>query len=257
MKRLIVISALVGMILFPSQEEVFAASSYEVRDGDSLWTISQKYGVTVDGLKRQNNLAHFEIYPEQQLSIPSKGSSVHTVQPGETLWIIANHYGVHVSQLRQWNGFNGSMIYPGQSITIAASFETVNQKTSQQSYKAEDRELLARLVHAESKGESYKGKAAVAAVVLNRVKHEDFPSSIAGVIYETYSSGNIYAFEPVQNGEIRSPADTESVNAVNDALNGYDPTNGAIYFFNPETATSTWVNSLTISQRIGNHVFAK
>ncbi len=102
MKKVIVISALVGMILLTSQEEA-SASSYEVRGGDSLWKISQKYGVTVNALKRQNNLSHFEIYPGQALTIPRKGSSIHKVRRGETLWIIANKYGLNVSQLRQWN----------------------------------------------------------------------------------------------------------------------------------------------------------
>lgn len=248
-------SALVGMILFNSQDEV-SASSYQVNYGDSLWKISQKYGVSVDGLKRQNRITHNTIYPGQALSIPSR--SIHRVQPDETLWIIANNHGVNVSQLRAWNGITGSMIYPGQLIKVAGSYsQPARKSTSQSANTAVEKELLARLVHAESLGESYKGKAAVAAVVLNRVKHGDFPSSIRGVVYETHSSGNVYAFEPVQNGEIRRHADAESIRATEDALNGYDPTNGAIYFFNPETATSNWVNNLTISQRIGNHVFAK
>ncbi|WP_280768126.1 cell wall hydrolase [Salipaludibacillus daqingensis] len=201
MKKIVVISALAGMILFTSQEDA-SASTYQVNHGDSLWKIANKHNVTV-------------------------------------------------SQLKEWNGLSGSLIYPGQTFKVGNSVSQVS------TFTAEEKEVLARLVHAEAKGESYKGKVAVASVVLNRVRHNDFPTSVWGVIYETYSSGNVYAFEPVQNGEIRHYADADSVKAVEDAVNGYDPTNGAVYFFNPDTATSTWVNQLTISQRIGNHVFAK
>ncbi|WP_416149797.1 LysM peptidoglycan-binding domain-containing protein [Salipaludibacillus sp. HK11] len=255
MKKIIVMSALMGMFLLVLQEEV-SASSYEVRSGDSLWTISQKYGVTIEGLKRQNNLSHNEIRPGQALIIPNKGVSHHTVQRGETLWIIANHHAVTVSQLRNWNGISGSLIYPGQTLTISESNQ-VNNVGEVNGYSEAEGEVLARLVEAEAKSESYEGKVAVASVVLNRVNHNGFPSSIFHVIYETYDSGSIYAFEPVQNGTIRGYASSDSIQAVEEAMKGYDPTNGAIYFFNPDTATSEWVNNLTISQRIGNHVFAK
>lgn len=249
MKKWMFSIALAGVLLFTSHNGV-SASTYEVRSGDSLWTIGQNYGVTTEALRRENNLSSNMIYPGQSLSIPG-GTVTHTVKHGETLWIIANRYGVTVSQLRGWNGLSGSAIYPGQSLTINKAAPT------SQAYSSQEKELLARLVHAEARGEPYKGKVAVAAVVLNRADHPDFPSSVSGVVYETYGSGNIYAFEPVQNGEIYRAADRESIRAVEDAVNGYDPTNGAVYFYNPDTATSNWVNNLTVNQRIGNHVFAR
>ena len=114
-------------------------------------------------------------------------------------------------------------------------------------------ELLARIVHAESKGEPYLGQVCVAAVILNRVDSSDFPNSLAGVIYQPG------AFEPVSNGTINEavPQDASARKAAREALNGYDPTGGCLYFFNPSTATSKWIWSRQIVKTVGKHVFAK
>lgn len=109
--------------------------------------------------------------------------------------------------------------------------------------------LLARLVHGEARGEPYKGKVAVAAVVLNRVKSPSFPNTIAGVIYQ---SG---AFDAVSDGQINLQPDSESIKAAKDALNGWDPTNGCLYYYNPRTATSKWMLSRPVLLTIGNHAF--
>lgn len=109
--------------------------------------------------------------------------------------------------------------------------------------------LLARLVHGEARGEPYKGKVAVAAVVLNRVRSASFPNTVAGVIYQ---SG---AFDAVSDGQINLQPDQESINAARDALNGWDPTNGCLYYYNPKTATSRWMLSRPVLLRIGNHAF--
>ena len=114
-------------------------------------------------------------------------------------------------------------------------------------------ELLARIVHAESKGEPYLGQVAVAAVILNRVKHSSFPNTIAGVIYQPG------AFTAVSDGQINVPIDPNSTvyKACKDALNGWDPSGGAIYYFNPNTATSGWIWTRTQVMTIGKHIFCK
>ena len=109
--------------------------------------------------------------------------------------------------------------------------------------------LLARLVHGEARGEPYTGKVAVAAVVLNRVRSASFPNTIAGVIYQ---SG---AFDAVSDGQINLSPDQQSINAARDALNGWDPTGGCLYYYNPRTATSRWMLSRPVLLRIGNHAF--
>lgn len=111
--------------------------------------------------------------------------------------------------------------------------------------------LLSRIVHGEARGESYTGMVAVAAVVLNRVSDSNFPKTIAGVIYQ---SG---AFDAVSDGQINLTPDKQSIKAAKDALNGWDPTHGCLYYWNPSTATSKWVWSRDIVTQIGKHVFAK
>jgi N-acetylmuramoyl-L-alanine amidase len=119
----------------------------------------------------------------------------------------------------------------------------------------EEKDLFARLVEAEAKGESYEGKVAVATVVLNRVDSPEFPNTISGVINEVV--GDAYAFSPVQNGEINDPASDESIRAVEEALTRQDRLNDSIYFYNPEIATDTWITTREVVKTVGNHVFAK
>ena len=118
---------------------------------------------------------------------------------------------------------------------------------------ASDIQLMARAVNGEARGEPYEGQVAVAAVILNRVKHSSFPNSISGVIYQPG------AFTAVSDGQINVPIDPNSTvyKACNDAMNGWDPTGGAIYYFNPDTATSSWIWSRTFIKQIGKHRFCK
>jgi N-acetylmuramoyl-L-alanine amidase len=112
-------------------------------------------------------------------------------------------------------------------------------------------ELLARLVHSEAKGESYTGQVAVAATVLNRVGDSRFPKTIAGVIYQPRQ------YEVVANGTINQPANDSAQRAARDAMNGWDPTGGCVFYWNPATATSKWVWSRPVKMTIGKHVFAE
>lgn len=116
-----------------------------------------------------------------------------------------------------------------------------------------DVQLIARAINGEARGEPYEGQVAVGAVILNRVKSSKFPNTIAGVIYQ---SG---AFTAVLDGQINVPIASNStvVKAAQDALNGWDPTGGAIYYFNPNTATNKWIWSRPQIKTIGNHIFCK
>ncbi|KAA0549983.1 cell wall hydrolase [Bacillus sp. BGMRC 2118] len=114
----------------------------------------------------------------------------------------------------------------------------------------QEKQLLARLVHAEAEGEPYAGKVAVAEVVLNRVEDEQFPDTVEEVIYEKN------AFEPVQNQSIQQPASQEAVNAVDDALKENPDESDALYFYNPKTVKSDWIRDRKVIKKIGNHAFA-
>lgn len=116
-----------------------------------------------------------------------------------------------------------------------------------------DLQLMARAINGEARGEPYEGQVAVGAVILNRVSHSSFPNTIAGVIYQ---SG---AFTAVSDGQINVAIDEKStvVKAAQDALNGWDPTHGAIYYFNPNTATNKWIWSREEIVTIGKHKFCR
>lgn len=110
--------------------------------------------------------------------------------------------------------------------------------------------LLAKCIHAEARGEEYVGQVAVAAVILNRVKSPEFPNTISGVIYQPW------AFTAVNDGQINLEPNSTAYQAAKDAMNGWDPTYGCLYYYNPVTATSKWIYSRQVVLTIGKHVFA-
>lgn len=119
------------------------------------------------------------------------------------------------------------------------------------SYSSTDIELLARLIYGEARGESYVGQVAVGAVVMNRIKNPAFPNTMSGVIYQRY------AFTAVDDGQINLTPNATAKKAAQDAMNGWDPTYGSLYYYNPATATSSWIFSRATTVTIGNHVFAR
>ena len=116
--------------------------------------------------------------------------------------------------------------------------------------ESNDLYLLAKCIHAEARGESYIGQVAVGAVILNRVASPDFPDTIYGVIYQPW------AFTAVHDGQINLEPEASSYQAATDALNGWDPTYGCLYYYNPATASSSWIFSRQTVVQIGKHIFA-
>ena len=142
------------------------------------------------------------------------------------------------------DGIVGPKTYSALGISPSSS-------SSSGGYSSSDLYLLARCVYGESRGEPYVGQVAVAAVVLNRVKSAAFPNSISGVIYQPY------AFTCVSDGQLYLEPNQSAYNAARDAMNGWDPTNGCLYYYNPATATSAWIWSRPIMLQIGRHNFCK
>ena len=133
------------------------------------------------------------------------------------------------------------------------SEEDGNKSYAASASSTSDLQLMARAINGEARGEPYEGQVAVGAVILNRVRSSSFPNTIAGVIYEPG------AFTAVSDGQINVPiAENSTVyKAAQDALNGWDPTGGAIYYFNPDTATNKWIWSRPLIKQIGKHRFCK
>lgn len=138
----------------------------------------------------------------------------------------------------------------GKRTAQALGISLTSQSTSSsQGTSSTDLTLLARVVYGEARGEPYTGQVAVAAVVLNRVKSSSFPNTIAGVVYQ---SG---AFDCVSDGQINLKPNQSAYNAARDALNGWDPSYGCLFYYNPRTATSKWMLSRPVKLNIGNHAF--
>ena len=188
----------------------------------------------------------------------SRGTEVKTIQ----------------EKLKRWGYYSGSVdgIYGSQTVSAVKKFQkkngltvdgiagtqtlkamgiTSSSSSSSSSNNSSNVNLLARVVYGEARGEPYTGQVAVAAVVLNRVKSSKFPNTIAGVVYQ---SG---AFDAVADGQVNMTPDATAKKAAQDALNGWDPSYGAIYYFNPSTATNKWIWSRPMTVTIGKHRFCK
>lgn len=147
------------------------------------------------------------------------------------------------------DGVAGSRTLEAMGISSGGE-KAIAASTSASSSYSSDVELLARLIHGEARGEPYVGMVAVGAVVLNRVRSSKFPNTIAGVIYQAG------AFDAVADGQINLTPNEQSRRAARDALNGWDPTGGCLYYYNPATATSKWIWTREVRLNIGDHSFA-
>ena len=189
----------------------------------------------------------------------SRGDSVKTVQQKLIRWgylkgsadgIFGAKTKAAVIAFQKKNGLTADGIIgtrTAQALGISLSGTTSSSSSS--SASSTDLNLLARVVYGEARGEPYTGQVAVAAVVLNRVRSSSFPNSVAGVVYQ---SG---AFDCVSDGQINLTPNQSAYNAAKDALNGWDPTYGCLFYYNPRTATSKWMLSRTVKLSIGNHAF--
>ena len=185
----------------------------------------------------------------------SSGARVTEIQTRLKNWgyydgAVDGIYGSRTENAVRWFQRKNGLTVDGQAgpQTLAALGLPTGEGGQAQSSSG-DVYLLARLISAEARGEPYVGQVAVGAVVLNRVKHPSFPSTVSGVIYQTD------AFTCVSDGQFNQPIAESAYRAAQDALGGWDPSGGAIYYFNPATATSAWIWSRPLIVTIGNHRF--
>lgn len=188
----------------------------------------------------------------------SRGEEVRLIQTKLKRWgyYYGNIDGIYGSQTLaavKWFQSKNGLTVDGIAgpKTLAAMGITSTSNTGGGTASNSDLNLLAHLVYAEARGEPYSGQVAVAAVVLNRVKSSSFPNTVAGVIYQKG------AFSVVADGQINLNPNQTAISAARDALNGWDPSYGAIYYFNPNTATNGWIWSRPVTVVIGNHRFCK
>ena len=238
-------------------------------------TVGATAGIVVAGTRTQDvaDTAQTAILEAAVLRQGSKGGEVKEVQRRLKQWgyysgAVDGIFGAGTKKaviaFQKKNGLTadgivGKATY--QALGMNDSYNALNggsssgssgsSNSSSSNYTSSDLYLLAKCIYAEGRGESYTGQVAIGAVIMNRVKSPSFPNTIAGVVYQTG------AFTAVTDGQINLEPDQTAYNAARDAMNGWDPTYGCLYYYNPAVATSSWIFSRPTVTVIGKHVFAK
>ena len=190
----------------------------------------------------------------------SRGAEVTQIQTKLKRWgyykgNIDGIYGSQTVAAVKWFQRKNGLVVDGiagkNTLAAMGIYSSSSSSSSSSNSNSSNLNLLSRLVYGEARGEPYSGQVAVAAVVLNRVKSSSFPNTVSGVIYQ---SG---AFDVVSDGQINLTPDSTAKKAAQDAINGWDPSYGAIYYFNPSTATNKWIWSRPMTVTIGKHRFCK
>lgn len=227
---------------------------YTAVSGDSLFKVSQVFHTTVDNIMKENNLITSSLNIGQVLKVPG---DIYTVQKGDTLFLISQKYKMPITDLQRANNIYTDKLDIGQRLTVPAPASVTKtpapMPTETTAYSATDLDLLSRLIMAEAQGEPYNAKVAVGAVVMNRVSSGLFADTVNGIIYQNING--YYQFTPVVNGWINKPANSDSINAAKDALNGVDPTNGALWYYD-DTTTNQFMLAKKVSIKISHMIFA-
>lgn len=180
--------------------------------------------------------------PAQRQSV-----TVYQVEPGDSLYWIAATYGLSVQELKALNHLDSDEIRVGQRLVVP--LDGIKYYPAGVKLSTQEVEWLAQMIHAEARGEPYIGQVAVGAVIINRVLSPQFPKTLRGVLFQRN------AFQPVQNGSFYMAANDSARKAALEALDGHDPTGGALFFFNPRQSSDRFMHSRTATVTIGSHRF--
>ncbi|MFQ6773009.1 MAG: spore cortex-lytic enzyme [Clostridia bacterium] len=228
---------------------------------NAVKAFQRKNGLTADGIVGSATAKAMGIYS-------SSGTSTTTTAKGKDVVAVKTYQ----QKLKSWGYYTGAVdgVKGSKTINAVKAFQRKNgltadgivgratakamgisvSSTTNTNYSNNDLYLLAKAVYGEARGEPYEGQVAIAAVILNRVDSSSFPNTVAGVIYQPW------AFTAVHDGQFDLEPNATAYQAARDALNGWDPTYGSLYYYNPNTATNTWIRSRKVTTTIGEHVFA-
>jgi N-acetylmuramoyl-L-alanine amidase len=257
MKKLITIISILLVFLMLAD----TASAYTVKEGDTLTSIATQHNLTINELIVSNPQIKNEdlIYIGETLNIVAKNETSPQEKeefPDKNLLLLAEVVRKEAqteTELEKINEAIDGLAAAPVEVQVQDEVVKEDEKPSELSkYSEKEIDLLARLVRAEAQTEPFEGKVAVACVVLNRIESPLFPDTMKEVIYERKQ------FQPVSNGQINKPADQESIDAVIAALTTQrDMAPGSLFFYNPDIATSRWLDSRATTLVIGQHVFKK
>ncbi|MFP4661650.1 MAG: LysM peptidoglycan-binding domain-containing protein [Halanaerobiales bacterium] len=230
---------------------------YFVQTGDTLSSIASNFDISTEEIRKLNTLKDGVLTVDQKLYINIPDYSGinydfvlnYIVEPGDNVKILSGKFGVSPWELRDYNNIRYNHIIPDRQLKIPFQVTDGSMKQSMQ-ITEEEMELLSRAVYSEARGEPFEGQVAVAAVVLNRVRSSVFPDNIEEVIFQPWQ------FTAVHDGQFWLEPDQTSLLAAEAALRGWDPSGGALYYYNPETAEDDWVFYRDVIIEIGDHYFA-
>ncbi|ADQ14747.1 cell wall hydrolase [Halanaerobium hydrogeniformans] len=214
-------------------------SDYQSKKKQLSFAVNTNYAVRINPSQQQPDIS----------DIPEDKIIDYYVGPGDTLYDLARDFSTTIGTIMALNNKENNFLRSGEKLRLPVhnltSHQILNKRVSRQELN-----LLARAVYGEARGEPYLGQVAVAAVIINRVLSRQFPNSFAEVIYQQGQ------FCVVSDGQINLTPNQQAYNAARDALNGNDPTNGALYFYNPRTATNTnFFQGRRVITKIGEHLF--
>ncbi len=246
--------------------------SYGYQTWDAVRRFQQRHGLKADGITGRTTLEKLGL-PTGAAQAAGGGGGVVATQTKYTWGSKGEGVKEIQRRLRDWGYLKGAIdgSYGYQTWSAVKRFQSRHGLTADgvagrgtleklgipvrtaaaNTDAARNLHVLAAAIHGEARGEPYLGQVAVGAVVMNRARHPSFPNTIAGVVYQPG------AFDAVKDGQINLTPGESSRKAARDALNGWDPTDGSIYYWNPATATSRWIWSVPITKQIGRHVFGK
>lgn len=233
---------------------------YGAKTREAVKAFQRKNGLTADGV----------VGPATAKAMGISSTSMTTTSTSTKGDVVS--VKTYQQKLKSWGYYTGAVdgVKGAKTVSAVKAFQRKNGLTADgivgnatakamgisvragtnSSYTNNDTYLLAKAVYSEARGEPYVGQVAIAAVILNRVKSSAFPNTVAGVIYQPW------AFTAVHDGQFELEPNATAYQAARDALNGWDPTYGSIYYYNPRTATNTWIRSRKVTTTIGKHVFA-
>jgi len=240
-----------------------------LQHGETLWGLAKSHNTTVEEIVKLNKVkSPNNIREGQSLWIPNANAVMKAKPQNNEGVIVSNNtvnpsptiptYEILVNNATSEPPFINTLPGDINSVKKTASLITTTQETENQILSRSlgrlvskaDVEILTRVIHGEARGEDFEGQVAVGAVVLNRLKDPRFPKTMRGVVYQ---SG---AFSAVDDKQIQLDPNDQSYKAAEAALSGVDPTNGALFYFNPRIATDNWIKSRAVIKRIGNHTFS-